>query len=171
MEPRTLVRWAQVFPIGNLLWSFKREKQPALLCLSVCLKWFSASCFLALEEDPGSDPVPGTFLADSSDPLRLAALQAPELLTISKRTCPLSNSAVAPQAAITEGGQDEPPDLSSVPTEYHDLKSVFRALGAEFLGGQVYRMSVISWRTIRRRRASTSTPECFASSWLPKPSS
>ncbi|MEQ2303746.1 hypothetical protein AMECASPLE_020023 [Ameca splendens] len=32
-------------------------------------------------------------------------------------------------------------------------------------------MIVISWRTIRRRRASTSTPECFASSWLTKPRS
>ncbi|MEQ2228778.1 hypothetical protein ILYODFUR_012258 [Ilyodon furcidens] len=65
--------------------------QPALLRLSVCLKWFLASCFLALEEDPGSDPVLGTFLADSVDLLRLAALQAPELPNTSKRTCPLSN--------------------------------------------------------------------------------
>ncbi|MEQ2246511.1 hypothetical protein ILYODFUR_000039 [Ilyodon furcidens] len=32
-------------------------------------------------------------------------------------------------------------------------------------------MIVISWRTIRRRRASTSTPECFAFSWLTKPRS
>ncbi|MEQ2306590.1 hypothetical protein AMECASPLE_009754 [Ameca splendens] len=32
-------------------------------------------------------------------------------------------------------------------------------------------MSVISWRPIRRRQASTLTPECFASSWLPRPSS
>ncbi|KAK5606321.1 hypothetical protein CRENBAI_023405 [Crenichthys baileyi] len=65
--------------------------QPALLHLSVCLKWFPASCFLALEEDPGSDPVLCAFLADSADPLRLAALQAPELPNTSKRTYPLSN--------------------------------------------------------------------------------
>ncbi|KAK5613880.1 hypothetical protein CRENBAI_014645 [Crenichthys baileyi] len=91
VEPRTLSRCALVFPIGNLLWSFKREMEPALLRLSVCLKWFPASCFLALEEDPGSDPVLGTFLADSTDPLKLAALQAPELPNTSKRTRPLSN--------------------------------------------------------------------------------
>ncbi|MEQ2284496.1 hypothetical protein AMECASPLE_022206 [Ameca splendens] len=65
--------------------------QPSLLRLSVCLKWFPASCFLALEEDPGSDPVLGTFLADSADPLRMAAFQAPDHLNTSKRTCPLSN--------------------------------------------------------------------------------
>ncbi|KAK5601506.1 hypothetical protein CRENBAI_025229 [Crenichthys baileyi] len=62
---------------------------------------FSASCFLALEEDPSSDPVLGTFLADSSDPLRLAALQAPELPNISKRTCPLSNSERSVQKRST----------------------------------------------------------------------
>ncbi|MEQ2219912.1 hypothetical protein ILYODFUR_000003 [Ilyodon furcidens] len=41
--------------------------QPALLHLSVCLKWFSAPYLLVLEEDIGSDPVLVTFLACSSD--------------------------------------------------------------------------------------------------------
>ncbi|KAK5599384.1 hypothetical protein CRENBAI_021935 [Crenichthys baileyi] len=61
--------------------------QPALLRLSVCLKWFPASCFLALEEDR-SDPVLGTFLAASADPLTLAALQAPEILNTTKEPAP-----------------------------------------------------------------------------------
>ncbi|MED6239113.1 hypothetical protein ATANTOWER_002008 [Ataeniobius toweri] len=44
--------------------------QPALLRLSVCLKWFSAPYLLVLEEDIGSDPVLVTFLACSSYPTK-----------------------------------------------------------------------------------------------------
>ncbi|MED6236492.1 hypothetical protein ATANTOWER_010083, partial [Ataeniobius toweri] len=42
------------------------------------------------------------------------------------------------------------------------------AVGAEGSGWSGVSHVVISWRTIRGRRASTSMPECFAPSWLPK---
>ncbi|MED6242807.1 hypothetical protein ATANTOWER_010063 [Ataeniobius toweri] len=57
MEPGTLVRWAQVFIICDLLRSFIRETQPALCCLSASPQWF-----------PGNISLTGMVMVPKTDP-------------------------------------------------------------------------------------------------------